>query len=163
MDRSPVTETSDDSPVTGVARRLDDGAGLRSTTTAQGERLLPWAVFLATAALFGAIFIASRVGADPLELERRLSMDGALPPDFVLSSESRLTIYTMDIAGANVQGIAACLESMDGRRFVLPTSAAQITRYARGLDRRLSLAEGQCAVAWQACWPASIDQCPLVP
>lgn len=161
MDRSPGTETSDDSPVTGVARRLDDGAGLRSTTTAQGERLLPWAVILVTAALFGAIFIASRVGADPLELERRLSMDGALPPDFVLSDSSHVAPFTISVPGLSQTwpGLAICLESMDGRRHLMVTSEAMLRRRLQGLDARLGLLAGFCAEASYACWPDLPPQC----
>lgn len=90
-----------------------------------------------------------------------LEMRGIVPPNFELSNQSRLVLYTLDAPGVKMQGLAACLDSMDGRRFVLPTSIAQITRYARGLDPVLQLTEGQCRAAWAACWPGSIDQCPI--
>jgi len=126
-----------------------------------GEKILPWAVILATAALFGAIFFASRVGAEPLEFERRLSMDGQLPPDFVLADSSHIAPFTISVPGVSQTwpGIALCLESMDGRRHLIVTSEAMIRRRLSGMDARLGLLSGFCEVASLACWPDLPPQC----
>lgn len=127
----------------------------------QGEKILPWAVILAAAALFGAIFVASRAGADPIELERRLSMDGALPPDFILADSSHVAPFVISVPGISQTwpGVALCLESMDGRRHLIVTSEAMIRRRLSGTDARLGTLAGFCEVASLACWPDLPPQC----
>lgn len=128
-----------------------------------GDKLLPWAVIAATAALFGAIFFASRIGAEPLEIERRLSMEGQLPPDFVLADSSHITPFTISVPGVpqTWPGVALCLESMDGRRHLIVTSEAMLRRRLSGMDARLGTLAGFCDVASLACWPDLPPQCSI--
>lgn len=127
------------------------------------EKLLPWAVILATVALFGAIFFASRVGAQDLEFERRLSMDGRLPPDFILADSSHVAPFAISVPGVSQTwpGVALCLESMDGRRHLVVTSEAMIRRRLSGMDARLGTISGFCDVASLACWPGIPPQCNI--